>query len=86
MNNTKRQKDMTPENEPPRSVGVQYATGEEQRKSGEAGPEQKRCSAVGVSGSESKARCCKKQYRIGTWNVQFSSVQLLSHVQLFETP
>ena len=31
MNKMKRQKDMTPEDEPPRSVGVQYASGEEQR-------------------------------------------------------
>ena len=31
MNSMKMQKDMTPEDEPPRSEGVQYATGEEQR-------------------------------------------------------
>ena len=31
MNSMKKQKDMTPEDEPPRSEGVQYATGEEQR-------------------------------------------------------
>ena len=30
-NSTKRQKDMTLEDEPPRSVGVQYVTAEEQR-------------------------------------------------------
>ena len=29
MNNKKRQKDMPPEDEPPRSEGVQYATGEQ---------------------------------------------------------
>ena len=29
MNSMKRQKDMTPEDEPPRSEGVQYATGEQ---------------------------------------------------------
>ena len=33
MNSMKRQKDMTLEDEFPRSVGVQYATGEEQRNS-----------------------------------------------------
>ena len=33
MNSMKRQKDMIPEDEPLRSVGVQYATGEEQRNS-----------------------------------------------------
>ena len=31
MNNMKRKKDMTPEDEPPTSTGVQYATGEKQR-------------------------------------------------------
>ena len=31
MNSMERQKDMTPEAEPPRSESVQYATGEEQR-------------------------------------------------------
>ena len=33
MNSRKRQKDMTLKDELPRSVGVQYATGEEQRNS-----------------------------------------------------
>ena len=33
MNSMKRQNDMTPEDEPSRSVGVQYAIGEEQRNS-----------------------------------------------------
>ena len=33
MNSMKRQKDMTLKDESPRSVGVQYATGEEQRNS-----------------------------------------------------
>ena len=31
MNSMKRQKDRTPEDKPPRSEGVQYTTGEEQR-------------------------------------------------------
>ena len=31
MNSMEKQKDMTPEDEPHRLVGVQYATGEEQR-------------------------------------------------------
>ena len=33
MNSMKRQKDMTPEDEPPMLEDVQYATGEEQRNS-----------------------------------------------------
>ena len=58
----------------PRSVSVQYATGEERRNSSrkneEVAPKQKRCPVVDVSGGESKLRCCKKQYCIGTWNVR----------------
>ena len=56
MNNKKRQKDMTSEDEPPRLEGVQYATGEEQRantnssrKHEAVGPEQKQCSVVDIS-------------------------------------
>ena len=33
VNSVKRQKDMTTEDKPPKSVGVQYATSEEQRNS-----------------------------------------------------
>ena len=47
MNSMKRQKDTTLEDEPPRLVGVQYATGKEQRNSSrrneEAEPKQKQC-------------------------------------------
>ena len=57
--------------------GVQYATEEEwkpitrsSRKSEVAGPKQRQCSVVDISGGESKVRCCKKQYCIGTWNVR----------------
>ena len=59
--------------EPLRSEGVQYATGEEQgeitnssRKNEGAGSEQKH-SVVDVSGGESKIQCYKEQYCIGTW-------------------
>ena len=48
MGSMKRQKDMTPEDEPPRSEGVQYATGEKwrtitnsSRKKEMVGPKQK---------------------------------------------
>ena len=58
MNSMKRQKDMTLNDEPPRSVGAQNATGEEQRNSSrkneEAEPKWKRYSVVDVSGGESK--------------------------------
>jgi len=51
---------MTPEDESPRSKGVQYATGEEQRITSSprmnemAGPKQKQHSVVNGSGDESK--------------------------------
>ena len=49
---------MTLEDELPRLEGVQYATGKESRNSSrkneEAGPKQKQCPAVEVSGGESK--------------------------------
>ena len=67
---------MTLKDESPRSEGVQYTTGEERRttsrprKNDVARPKQKWCSAVDVSGNESKIWCCKKQYCIGTWNVR----------------
>ena len=76
MNSMKRQKDMTLEDASPRLVGVQYATGEEwrnsSRKNEEAGPQWKQCSVVDVTGDESKVRCCKEQYCIGTWKVHES--------------
>ena len=54
----KRQKDMTLKDEHPRSVGFQYATGEEQRNSSrkneEAGPKQKQRPVVDVSGGENR--------------------------------
>ena len=74
MNSMKRQKDMTTEDEPPRSVGIQYAPGEELRNSSrrneEAKPKRKQHPAVDVSDSGSKIRCCKEQYCIETWNVR----------------
>ena len=69
MNSMKRQKDMTQKDEIPRSVGAQYATGDQWRNSSrrneKAEPKQKQCPAVDVSGGESKVRCCKEQYCIG---------------------
>ena len=59
MDCMKRQKDMTLEEVPSRSEGVQYAIGEEQRaianRSGKnevAGPNWKLCSVMDVSGGE----------------------------------
>nr|XP_042086679.1 craniofacial development protein 2 isoform X3 [Ovis aries] len=67
----------TSEDEPRRSEGVQHAAGEERRadtntssKNEAAGPKWKGQPAVDVSGDESKLRCCKEEYCIGTWNVR----------------
>ena len=58
MNSMKRQKDRTMKDEFPWSVGAQYATGEELRKSSrrneKAEPKWKQCPAVNVSSGESK--------------------------------
>ena len=65
---------MTLNDELLRSVETQYATGEEwrnnSRKNKETEPKRKQCPMVDVSGGESKVRCCKEQYCIGTWNVR----------------
>ena len=74
MNSMKRQKDLTLKEELPRSVGAQYATGDQwrnnSRKNKETEPNQKQCPVVDVTGDGSKVRCCKEQYCIGTWNVR----------------
>ena len=74
MNSMKRQKDKTLRDELPRSVGAQYATGDEwrnnSRKNDEVEPKQKQHPVVDVTGDGSKVRCCKQQYCIGTWNVR----------------
>ena len=74
MNTMKRQKDRTLKDELLRSVGAQYATGDEwrtnSRKNKEMEPKQKQHPVVDVTGDESKVLCCKEQYCIGTWNVR----------------
>ena len=68
---------MTPKDASPRSEGVQYATGKEQRRitnslrmNEASGPKQMQPSAVDVLGYKSKIQCCKEQYCTGTWNVR----------------
>ena len=65
---------MTLKDELPRSVGIQYAAGEEwknsSRRNEETEPEWKQCTVVDVSGGESQVRSSKGQYGIGTWNVR----------------
>ena len=74
MNRMKREKDRTLKDELPRSVGSQYATGDQwrnnSRKNEETVPKQKQHPVVDVTGDRSKVQCCKEQYCIGTWNVR----------------
>ena len=74
MNSMKRQNDRMPKEELPRSVGAQYATGDQwrnnSRKNEGMKPKQKQYPVVDVTGGRSKIRCCKEQYCIGTWNVR----------------
>ena len=74
MNSMKRQKGRTLKEELPRSVGAQYATGDQwrnnSRKNEGMEPKQKHHPVVDVTGDGSKVRCCKEQYCIGTWDVR----------------
>ena len=67
-------KDRTLKEEFPRSVGAQYATGDEwrnnSRKTEETEPKQKHHPGVDGTCDRRKVRCCKEQYCIGTWNVR----------------
>ena len=61
---------MTLKDELPRSVGAQYATGEEwrnnSRKNEETEPKQKQNPVLDATGDENKVQYCKEQYCIGT--------------------
>ena len=74
INSMKRQKDRTLKNELPRSVGAQYANGDQwrnnSRKNERIEPKQKQHPVVDVTGDRSKVQCCNEQYCIGTWNVR----------------
>ena len=74
MNSMKRQKDRTLNDELPRLVGAQYATGDQwrniSRKNEETEQKQKQHPVVDVTGDESKVQCCNEQYCIGAWNVR----------------
>ena len=73
MNSIKRQKDRTLKDELSRSVGAQYATGDQwrnnSRKNEGMEPKQRQHPVVGGTHDRSKIRCCKEQYCIGTWIV-----------------
>ena len=74
MNSMNRQKDMILKDEVPRSIGAQYATGDQwrnnSRKNKETEAKRKQCPAVDVTADGNKVQCYKEQYCIGTWNVR----------------
>ena len=76
MNSTfcSRQNDRILKEELPRSVGAQYATGDQwrnnSRKNEGMEPKQKQHPVVDVNGDRSKVQWCNEQYCIGTWNVR----------------
>ena len=75
MNSMKKQNHRILKEELLRSVGAQYATGDQwgnnSRKNEETEPKQKQYPVVDVTGDRSKVQCCKEQYCIATWNVRF---------------
>ena len=74
MNSMKRQNDRILKEELPRSLGAQYATGNQwrnnSRKNEQMEPKQKQYPLVDVIGDRSKVQCWKEQYCIGTWNIR----------------
>ena len=74
MNSMKSQNDRILKEVLPRSVGAQYATGDQwrnnSRKNEGMEPTTKKYPAVDGTGDRSKVRRCKKQYCIRTWNVR----------------
>ena len=58
----------------PRSVGAQYAIGDQwrnnSRKNEGVEPKQKQHPVVDVTGDRSQVQCCKEQYFIVTWNIR----------------
>ena len=75
MNSMKRQKDRTLNDELPRSVGAQYATGDQWRNNSRKNEvmelKQKQHPVVDGTGDGSKVQCYNEQYCIGIWNVRF---------------
>ena len=81
----KRQNNRILKEELPRSVGVQYATGDRKRNTSRRNegmePKQKQYPVVDMTGDRSKAQSCNKQYCIGTWNVRFMNQGKLEAVK-----
>ena len=74
MNSIKRQNDRILKEELPRSVGAQYATGDQwrnnSRKNERREPKQRQHPVESGTRDRSKVRRCKEQYRIGTRNIR----------------
>ena len=74
MNNMKKQKDRTLQDELLRLVGAQNATGDQWRNSSikKEGmePKQKQHPVLEGTGDRSKVQCCKEQYCMEAWNVR----------------
>ena len=74
VNNMKRQNRRILKEELPRSVGAQYATGDQwrnnSRKNEGMEPKQIQYPVVDMTSDRSKVRFCKEQYCIRTWNVR----------------
>ena len=74
INSMKRQNDRILNEELPRPVGAQYATGDQwrnnSRKNEGMEPKWKQYPAVDVTADRSKVWCCKEQYCIETWNIR----------------
>ena len=74
VNSMKRQNDRIPKEELCRSLGAQYATGDQRRNNSRKNegkePKQKQHPVVDGTVDRSKVRHCKEQYCIGTWNVR----------------
>ena len=85
MNSMKSQNDKILKEELLRSVGAQYATGDQwrnnSRKNEEMEPKQKQHPVVDGTGDGSKIWCCKEQYCIGTWNVRSMNQGKLEEVK-----
>ena len=74
MNSMRRQNNRILKEEVPRSVGAQYATGDQwrnnSRKNEGMEPKQKQYPGVDGTGDRSKVQRCKQQYCTGTWNIR----------------
>ena len=84
MNSMKRQKDRTLKDKLPRSVGAQYATGDQwgnNSRKNEGMESKQKHPAVDGTGDRSKVQCCKEQYCIETWNVRSMNQGKLEEVK-----